>query len=76
MINLPHFCCCTELKVNPQNWQTNKNAVKKNWFIYTGFMTLHLKLSQYTQKRIAKTKEFIEAELNRPKNYNVKNVKM
>lgn len=37
MIKLPFGCHCTELKVNPKNWQTNKASIKKDWFIYYRF---------------------------------------
>src|SRR5436190_9434491 len=88
MISLPHSCCCTELKVNPKNWQTNKNAVKKNWFIYYRFYDPAFKSKSIYPKgklvvlkgmnhladsdlRIAKTKQLMEAELNRLKNINL-----
>jgi integrase len=88
MIDLPHSCCCTELKVNPKNWQTNKNAVKKNWFIYYRFYDPVFRSKSIYPKgklvvvkgmnhlddsdlRIAKTKELIEAELNKLKNINI-----
>ncbi len=37
MIELPFGCYCTDLKVTPKNWQTNKAAIKKEWMIYYRF---------------------------------------
>lgn len=37
MIELPFGCHCTDLKVNPKNWQTSKTSMKKDWFIYYRF---------------------------------------
>lgn len=37
MIELPLGCSCTELKIHPHNWQTNKSAIKKLWYIYYRF---------------------------------------
>ncbi len=39
MIKLPFDCHCSELKINPKNWQMNKSSIKQNWFIYIDFMT-------------------------------------
>jgi integrase len=37
MILLPNGCKCSELKVNPSNWESPKASVKKPWFIYYRF---------------------------------------
>jgi hypothetical protein len=37
MIQLPNGCKCSDLKVNPKNWNTPKASIKKNWFIYYRF---------------------------------------
>jgi integrase len=37
MIQLPNGCKCSDLKVNPANWESPKASVKKNWFIYYRF---------------------------------------
>jgi site-specific recombinase XerC len=43
MIQLPNGCRCSELKVNPKNWESTKASVKKNWFIYYRFYDPKLK---------------------------------
>jgi hypothetical protein len=37
MITLPNGCKCSELKVNPKNWESSRASVRKNWFIYYRF---------------------------------------
>ena len=37
MILLPNGCKCSELQVNPKNWDTSKASIKKNWYIYYRF---------------------------------------
>lgn len=37
MIKLPFECYCTELKVNPKNWQTPRCTLKKDWFVFYRF---------------------------------------
>lgn len=37
MIQLPNGCRCSELKVNPANWNKSKASIKKHWFIHYRF---------------------------------------
>lgn len=37
MIQLPHGCKCSPLKVHPQNWNDAGASVKKDWYIYYRF---------------------------------------
>jgi hypothetical protein len=37
MIQLSIGCYCTELKVSPANWKTNKSTIKQDWFVYYRF---------------------------------------
>lgn len=37
MIQLPNGCYCSDLKVNPSNWQQARASVKKDWYIYFRF---------------------------------------
>lgn len=37
MIQLPNGCYCSDLKVNPANWQHARASVKKDWYIYFRF---------------------------------------
>jgi hypothetical protein len=37
MIQLPNDCKCSDLKVNPANWESPKASLKKNWYIYYRF---------------------------------------
>jgi len=83
MIKLLNGDVCTELKVSPKNWEGNKGALKKDWFIYypkyipgaknrrliilKGMNHLH-----GFDDQISKTKESIDAELKRLKNEAVK----
>lgn len=37
MIQLPNGCRCSELKVNPANWDSSKASIRKPWIIYYRF---------------------------------------
>jgi len=37
MTLLPNGCKCSELKVNPANWESPKASIRKPWFIYYRF---------------------------------------
>ena len=79
MIKLLNGDVCTELKVSPKNWETNKGAVKKDWFIYYRMYKAGRKNGRLIiikgmnhlhgfNDRVSKTKELIDAELKRLKN--------
>lgn len=85
MIELSFSCHCSDLKVNPKNWQTNKASIKKDWFIYYRFHDPRFKLdpkfkygklvvlkgmNQFSSfpERVTKTRELINAELDKLKN--------
>ncbi|RXK57864.1 hypothetical protein ESA94_20310 [Lacibacter luteus] len=85
MIELPFGCYCTDLKVTPKNWQTNKSTIKKEWMIYYRFYDPRFKqepkfkkgklvvlkgMNPFTNfpERVSKTREIIQAELDKLKN--------
>ncbi len=37
MTKLPFACYCTDLKVNPKNWQSSRTSIKKDWFVFYRF---------------------------------------
>ena len=51
MIHLFNGCYCSELKVNPKNWQSLKASLKKDWFIYYRFYDPSLK-DQYPKGKL------------------------
>ena len=84
MIKLLNGDVCTELKVSPKNWENNKSAVKKDWFIYYRIYDAEGKNGRLIilkgmnhlhgfDDRVSKTKELIDAELKRLKNEAVNN---
>lgn len=34
MIQRPNGCHCSDLRVNPANWENNRASCKKDWYIY------------------------------------------
>lgn len=61
MIQLPNGCKCSELKVNPANWETAKASLKKNWYIYYRFYDLTLK-EKYPKGKLRIIKGMNEAK--------------
>ena len=37
MILLPNGCQCSELKVHPKNWESQRASIKKKWYIHYRF---------------------------------------
>lgn len=35
--NLPNGCKCSDIKVHPDNWNTSKNAIDKDWRLHYKF---------------------------------------
>lgn len=82
MIQLPSGSYCTELKVNPRNWKTSRNAIKKDWFIYyrlydpnklknkKGRLVIVKGMNHLNdlETRITKTKELMSSELIKLRN--------
>lgn len=84
MIALPNGCKCSEMKVNPKNWDTSKVSLKKDWLIYYRFYD-PLKKEQYPkgklriikgmnackilEERQAAVRALIELELRELKNF-------